>query len=143
MAEDITFVVHKEWLDSIQALPVEQQDKILSDIVRYGTESELMHEDDPIVFSFVNLLRGRIDYSKDKYSEKIEMSKTAGRKRKVDNCEIYRLAQQGYTSGEIANLLGCSKSSVDHSEGWKSRKQKSFENEDKVGNDVSNIDFVF
>lgn len=137
MAEDITFVVHKEWLDSIQALPVEQQDKILSDIVRYGTQLPLLHKDEPVVMSVINLLKGRIDYSKEKYNEKKEMSKKAGRKRKVENGEILRLAQQGKSSREIAELLGVSKSTIDHSEGWKKRKEK---NEMKT---VAKIDFDF
>lgn len=127
MNEDITFVVHKEWLDSIAGLPVEQQDKIIADMVRYGTEMEIVHDDDPITQAFVNILKSRIDFSKDKYSKKVEMSKTAGRKKKVDDIEIWRLAQEGKNSDEIAEILGCSKSSVDHSAGWRNRKQTSIE----------------
>ena len=39
-----TFIVHKEWLDSIMALPIEQQDKIIAEVVRYGTRRELQYE---------------------------------------------------------------------------------------------------
>jgi hypothetical protein len=31
------------------------------------------------------MLKSRIDYSKDKYQQKVEMSKTAGRKKKIDD----------------------------------------------------------
>jgi len=46
---NVTFVVHKEWLDSIKGLPVEQQDKIIADFVRYGTEMKLAHEEDSMI----------------------------------------------------------------------------------------------
>ncbi|MDO4966767.1 MAG: DUF6291 domain-containing protein [Lachnospiraceae bacterium] len=128
MADNVTFVVHKEWLDSIQGLPVEQQDKILAEIVRYGTDSGTVHDDDPVVNAFVNILKSRIDFSKNKYNQKIEMSKSAGRKKKVDDDEILRLAREGKTSSQIAEILGCSKSSIDHSDGWKMRNQKPVEN---------------
>ena len=127
MADNDTFVVHQDWLDSIVGLPIEQQDKIIAEFVRYGTEMELQHSDDPVVQAFVNMLKGRIDASKEAYQKKVEMSKGAGRKKKADSGEIYRLAREGYTSAEIANTLGMSKSSVDHSEGWKNRKNDQFE----------------
>lgn len=122
MAEDVTFVMHKEWLDSIAGLPVEQQDKVIAEIVRYGTGCELAYEDDPVIMAFVNLLKSRIDFSKNKYNQKVEMSKSAGRKKKVDDEEILRLAREGKSAQQIADMLGCSKSSIDHSEGWRNRK---------------------
>lgn len=122
MAEDVTFVMHKEWLDSIAGLPVEQQDKVIAEIVRYGTGCELAYEDDPVIVAFVNLLKSRIDFSKNKYNQKVEMSKSAGRKKKVDDEEILRLAREGKSAQQIADMLGCSKSSIDHSEGWRNRK---------------------
>ena len=39
---------------------------------------------------------------------------------------IYDLAKQGKKSGEIAEILGVSKSSIDHSDGWKNRKNDEF-----------------
>lgn len=127
MADNITFVVHKDWLSSIKDLPIEQQDKIIAEFVRYGTEMELQHSDDPVVQAFVNILKGRIDASKDAYNKKIEMSKTAGRKKKSNDVEIYQLAREGYSSTEIANSLQISKSTVDHSPGWKNRKSEDFQ----------------
>lgn len=127
MAEDITFVMHKEWLDSIASLPIEQQDKIIAEIVRYGTNSKLQHSEDSLVTSFVGLLKNRIDFSKTKYSQKIEMAKGAGRKKKIDDEEVLRLAREGKNSAEIAEFLGCSKSAIDHSDGWKRRKAENEE----------------
>lgn len=134
MAEDITFIVHKEWLDSISKLPVEQQDKIIADIVRYGTESQQEYEDDPVIAAFVGILKSRIDFSKTKYMQKIEMAKSAGRKKKVDDEEILRLARKGLSAQQIADKLGYSKSSVDHSEGWKRRLEVS--KEEKIDKNI-------
>ena len=124
---DITFVVHSEWLDCIATLPVEQQDKIIAEIVRHGTGVEMVHSDDVITQAFVNMVKGRIDYSKDKYAQKVEAGTTTGRKKKVNDNEIWNLAHnEGKNSEEIANILGCSKSSVDHSNGWKQRNEDAF-----------------
>lgn len=128
MAEtNVTFVVHKDWLDSIRELPIEQQDKIIAEFVRYGTEMELQHINDPMVQAFVNILKGRIDASKDAYKQKVEMSRGAGRKKKTNDGEIYKMAREGYSSAEIAKALGLSKSAVDHNQGWKNRKNDDFE----------------
>lgn len=120
---DITFVIHKEWLENIAGLPVDQQDKIIADIVRYGTEMKMEYEKDPVVSSLVNMIKGRIDFSKNKYEEKIGKAKKVGRKKKYDDEEVLRLAREGFTSAEIADALGCSKSVIDHSEGWRRRNE--------------------
>lgn len=122
MAQDVTFIVHREWLDSIKNLPIEQQDKIIAEFVRYGTDLGLKHSDDALTQSFVNILKSRIDFSKNKYEKKVQAGKSAGRKKKVDDNEILRLALGGMKSAEIAEKLGVSKSTIDHSDGWKRRK---------------------
>lgn len=122
MAQDVTFIVHREWLDSIKNLPIEQQDKIIAEFVRYGTNLGLKHPDDALTQSFVNILKSRIDFSKNKYEKKVQAGKSSGRKKKVDDDEILRLALGGMKSAEIAEKLGVSKSTIDHSDGWKKRK---------------------
>lgn len=122
MAQDVTFIVHREWLDSIKNLPIEQQDKIIAEFVRYGTDLGLKHPDDALTQSFVNILKSRIDFSKNKYEKKVQAGKVSGRKKKVDDDEILRLALGGMKSAEIAEKLGVSKSTIDHSDGWKKRK---------------------
>ena len=128
MTQDVTFIVHREWLDSIKNLPIEQQDKIIAEFVRYGTDLGLKHPDDALTQSFVNILKSRIDFSKNKYEKKVQAGKSAGRKKKVDDDEILRLALGGMKSAEIAEKLGVSKSTIDHSDGWKRRKLNFFRN---------------
>lgn len=134
MANDITFIVHKEWLDAIAALPIDKQDAVIGDLIRYGVELSPAHEDDPMITAMVNLVKGRIDYSKDKYNNKIEASKSAGRKKKTTEEQVYTLAQKYTKSQEIANILGVSTSTVEHNNGWRFRgnKEVQFDNEGNI-----------
>lgn len=122
MASD-SFVFKKKWIDKIEALPVEQQNQILAEIVRYGTGAEMKYGGDAYISSLVKMVTDEIDFSKEKYNEKLIMSQFAGRKKKVDDSQVLRLALEGKNSTEIAEILGVSKSSIDHSEGWKQRKK--------------------
>ena len=99
------------------------QDKIIAEFVRYGAGFPLEHNEDTYVSSMVNMLKGRIDFSKDKYAQKVSCGNKAGRSKKIDENQVYELAKIGKTSQEISVILGCSKSSVDHSQGWKRRKE--------------------
>lgn len=118
-----SFVFKKKWIDKIEALPVEQQNQILAEIVRYGTGAEMKYEEDAYISSLVKMVTDEIDFSKEKYNEKLVMSQFGGRKKKVDDSQVLRLALEGKNSTEIAEILGVSKSSIDHSEGWKQRKK--------------------
>jgi hypothetical protein len=123
---DRTFIVHSDWLNNIANLPIEMQDKIIADVVRYGCRLDMEYIDDHVVQSFVNMLKGAIDYSVEKYEEKMNMSKVAGRKKKVVDNRIYELARQGKNAADIANIIECSVSAVNHSEGWRRRKEDGF-----------------
>lgn len=124
--EDRTFIVHSDWLDCIADLPVEQQDQVIAEIVRYGTEMESRHSEDVVVQAFVNMVKGRIDFSKDKYAQKVEAGNKAGRKKSYSDAEVWKIAQTGKNSTEIGLVFGVSKSTIDRSEGWKQRKNKDF-----------------
>ena len=122
-----TFIVRGEWLDNIETLPLDMQDKVIAEIVRYGTRKATQYDDDPVIFSIVNGYKGRIDSTITDYENKVSMSKTSGRKKKLDSQKVYALAREGKTAQEIADELGVSKSSIDKSEGWKNRREEHFE----------------
>lgn len=117
------FVFYKDWIENIKDLPIDIQDKIIAEIVRYGVNEELMHENDATIQMAVNFTKKAIDDSKAKYKAKIEYGKNVGRGKKIDDKAVYDLAQMGKKSAEIAQILGVSKSSVDHSQGWRLRKE--------------------
>jgi hypothetical protein len=123
---NVTFIMRGEWLEAIEMLPIEQQDKIIADIVRYGSGIELEHSNDGSIVSYVNLLKGRIDASKDSYQNKKENGKINGRKKMLDSQEVWNLAQTGMSADAIAAQLGVSKDSIYHDAGWKQRKGQFF-----------------
>lgn len=123
-SDDITFVFHKEWLDNMIGISIEDQNKIIANLVRYGCGVMCEDELDPYSQMYVNSLKGRIDYSKEKYQDKVAGAKKAGAKKKLNDDVILELARSGKNSTEIAEILGCSKSAIDHSEGWRHRKLK-------------------
>lgn len=122
-----TCILRGEWIDNVSTLPVDIQDKVLADIYRFGTGRPTLHDDDPIVFSLVNGYKGSMMNTTNEYLKKLEMSKTAGRKKKIDDKQIYDLAKTGKTAQEVADSLGISKSAVDKSDGWRNRKNEKFE----------------
>lgn len=122
MAE--TFIFRKEWIDSICRLDTAVQDKIISDLARYGAGLPLEHEDDPVVAAFVESQKKRLDGSIAAYAEKVVMSKSGGRKATVDRNQIYELAYSGLSAKEVAEAVGCSVSTVLHSDEWKRARQK-------------------
>lgn len=121
------FVFYGEWLENIKGLPVEEQMKIVYDMVQYGTGNEPQFQDDPVVMMGLNFVKGAIEKSKQDYINKVNNGNNYGRKRVVNDNEIYNLAKNGMSSAQISEELGISKSSVDHSAGWKRRKEKDAE----------------
>lgn len=122
---DVTFIFHSDWLDCISGMTLEQQDAIIGDIVRYGTEREPAHNDDVVIQMGVNFCKSKIDFSKDKYAQKIENGKkNGGSNKKFTDQMIYNAAQGEDDSKVVADKVGCSKSTIDHSFGWKRRKEK-------------------
>jgi DNA-binding NarL/FixJ family response regulator len=119
---DITFVVHSEWLDDLEDLDIERQDQIIADIIRAGCEREMAHSTDKELVSKVKTYLRAITYSKKKYEDSKEQGNRGGRTKKIDDAKIEELAKAGYSSKQIAEMLNCSKSAVDHSDGWRNRK---------------------
>lgn len=126
MADLNRFVFYGDWLNNIAHLPLEEQEKIISDIVRYGVGSEMLHQEEPNIKMAFLFTKGAIDTSKNNYQEKINNGVNYGKKKKLDDAQVYTLAREGKDSSQIAEILGVSKSSVDHSQGWSKRKNDEF-----------------
>ena len=117
------FVFYGDWVDNITDVPSEMQDKIIAEIVRYGINAPRQYEDDMMVSMAVNFTKGAINSAKWDYFCKIQGGKTSGRKKSVDSKKIYETARSGKkTAEDVANELGVSKSTIEHDEGWKNRK---------------------
>ena len=123
---DNTFVVHSEWLDAIKGFSTTIQDQIIADLVRYGCRMETVYDDIPQIAACVNLLKSRIDFSIEKWN--VKTNNKGSQKEEIGERDelIWRLARTPMTSQAIADELGCSKSTIDHSEGWKQRKNDNY-----------------
>lgn len=119
------FIFLGEWMENIAEYPVELQDQIIADIVRYGTGKDLCHEEDLGVSMAVNFTKAAIDRAKDNYANRVAQGLTHGRKKLVDDRRIWELWQENnkLRAVDIAEIIGCSKTSVEHSDGWRKRKE--------------------
>ena len=122
MDKDVTFVFHGKWLDVINKLPHDEQDKVIADLVRYGAEMPLQYEDDLVINTLVQSFADRIDNSKKSYQD----IQTMGLNNKKDVSDrdalIWKLAHDGMSASQIAAELDVSVSTVNHSKGWRNRK---------------------
>ena len=125
--KDITFIFHGAWLNYIEGLTEEQKLKFVWDIVNYGADKDLTYsKEDKFVATIVNFVKGNIDSSKKNYEATIERNQRGGRKKMIDEKQVYEMARSGKKSQEIAEELGCSKSTVDNNPGWKNRKDDNY-----------------
>lgn len=125
--KDITFIFHGAWLNYIEGLTEEQKLKVVWDIVNYGADKDLTYsKEDKFVATIVNFVKGNIDSSKKNYEATIERNQRGGRKKMIDEKQVYEMARSGKKSQEIAEELGCSKSTVDNNPGWKNRKNDNY-----------------
>lgn len=111
-----TFVFYSEWLDSIEGLSVEQQDKIIGEWARHGCKRPLKHlEDEPLLSSFAAQRFGAIDASQDKYERKVAAGKMGGRRTSYDMQKALEMKKSGlYTNQEVADAVGVSISTINH-----------------------------
>ena len=129
MADSKTFIFRSDWLDHLKDLDPTVQAKIIYDITAYGCDREPLFADDPIVVTMVNFVKGSIDFSKEKYEAKSH----GGSRKKYPDEEIYRIAHKilrekgTVKADEVKDILGCTKSTVNNSIGWKRRFQDTFD----------------
>ena len=66
------------------------------------------------ILGFVNgCCMPNITAAQNRYAKAVENGKKGGRPKKIDDIQIALLKEQGHTNKEIADLLGCSVSSVE------------------------------
>ena len=118
-----SFIFYPDWLDFINRIDSDK-DKfdLLNIITSYGCHGEYSNENPMMVAVFESLIKTKIDLAQEKYEEKIEAGKTFGRKKKVDDEDVFVLAKQGMKAKDIAAMLNVSVDAVYHSNGWKERK---------------------
>ena len=115
--------MYQEWWNLIKNLkdPVSRLE-LFEAICTYGVDGqEPDFGDDNMKRFFVSSIQPKLDENRGKYQEKVLFGESTGRKKVVDDNEIYKLANAGLGAKEIAAMLSISVDSVYHSKGWVNR----------------------
>lgn len=115
--------MYQEWWDLIKNLkePASRLE-MLEAICTYGIDGqEPQFEDKNLKVFFTGSIRPKLNENREKYQEKVLFGENTGRRKVVDDTEIYDLACAGLSAKDIAARLGISVDSVYHSKGWTGR----------------------
>lgn len=126
MGETKSFVFYPDWRMFIKGLSDEaDRYQLLTTIMDYGTTGEYETENlSPLVLNtFESMIKPAIDRSQKNYQASKDYGKTHGRPKTAIEDQIEKMCKQGMRAKDIASALGCSETSVYHSEAWKNRKK--------------------
>ena len=73
--------------------------------------------------AFESMIKPAIDRSQKNYQASKDYGKTHGRPKTAIEDQIEAMCKKGMKANDIAAALGCSATSVYHSEAWKNRKK--------------------
>ena len=87
--------------------------EFLNAVIEFGLYGVIPEEESDVwLYGFEQTITS-IGCAKDRYSQAIENGKKGGRKKTIDDSKVIELKEQGYTHKKIAEIIGCSESSVD------------------------------
>lgn len=115
-------VVMKHWVDNVIDMLSEEQLKEFSyAILKYGLYEEYYESKDVAVKMALNFVLPQIDLMLDSYEERKEFGTNVGRKKSINDMEVWNMYQQGMSGAEIARKLGKPTSTIYSTDGWKNR----------------------
>lgn len=116
-------IFYQEWWDLIKNLKNSTSRlEMLEAIGTYGIDgAEPQFTDENMKVFFTSAIRPKLDENRAKYQEKVLFGENTGRRKVVDDKEIFDLASAGFSAKDIAARLGISVDSVYHSKGWVNR----------------------
>lgn len=120
------FVFRKDWGDKLReaGLSKEEEKDFIARIVWYGLYGEYEPiEGNGFANAWLKSIIDQIDYSKDKYQQKVNGGEFGGRESKVEDYKLKSLIAEGKSAIKIAEILGVSKDTIYHNEIWKKRKE--------------------
>lgn len=106
------FVSYASFLEAIEKLPTEEDKaKAALALLRLGHTGEWRTEGNILIEMLLTLAAPNIIAAKNRYSKAVEKGSRGGRP-KVDRVKIAQLKEEGLTSEEIADEMGCSTKTV-------------------------------
>lgn len=117
------------WLESCEALPLEQKKEIYYHIIRYGIYGEEPMSDDVTAQVALNFIMPQIKNMQNSYDNKVKMGETRGRKKLVEDEVVWRMAHgEKKSAATIAEELGINIKTIYSTKGWKERNNPNFLN---------------
>ena len=121
--------VMASWLESCEALPLEQKKEIYSHIIRYGIYGEEPMSDDVTAQVALNFIMPQIKNMQNSYDNKVKMGETRGRKKLVGDDVVCRMAHdEKKSAATIAEELNINVKTIYSTKGWKERNNPNFLN---------------
>lgn len=116
----------------------------LNAVMEYGLYGVLPEEDSEVwLYGFEQTITS-IGRAKDRYTAAVENGKKGGRKKTIDEKKVIELKEKGLTNTKIAEMLGCSVSSVEKIGSAYRKNQKNLnDNVNDNDNENDNGDSVF
>lgn len=118
-----SFIFYPEWLDLIDRLDGNKNDQydLMKTIIDYGCGNEQACDNQVVSAIFDTLIKPRIDKAQENYQSKIDMGKSFGRPKALDDQVVRSMAKSGMKAKEIAKELNVSVDAVYHNSGWVNR----------------------
>lgn len=124
----MNILIYEDWLKPAKFMNEEERAEYYYLVLRHRVSGDVRPEDahHPIVASNLIGVLKQIDRANETRDQKSTLGAMGGRPQKSSDIEIWTWAQthpKG-TSKQAAEALGVSKSTIDHSEGWRCRKDE-------------------
>lgn len=107
--------------------------RFIKAVMEFGLYGVIPEEEDNVWLYGLEQTITSIDKAKDRYTAAVANGKKGGRPKTIDDSKIKELIDQGKTNKEIADMLGCSISSVEK-KGAQYRKNRKNLNENENDN---------
>lgn len=137
-------IVMRNWIDNVKGMLNEKQlQEYTSAILMYGLYEEYHKSDDVAVQMALNFVLPQIDMMLDSYEEKKKVGQKVGRKKTVDDVQVWKLFREGVKGADIAKKLGKTPTAIYHSEGWQERLNDNYLDDKEIEDLGGNESFYF
>ena len=137
-------LIMSNWIDNVKEMLNEDQLKeFCYAILMYGLYEEYHKSNDVAVQMALNFVLPQIDMMLDSYEEKKQMGQKVGRKKTIDDIQVWKMFREGVKGADIAKKLGKTPTAIYHSEGWQERLNDNYLNDKEIADLEGDGEFYF
>ena len=130
------FVFYGSWRESLEGFREEFGDdyakEALWNLMLVATAGDIETERKSIIGFINGAVMPNVNKAKDRYAAAVENGKKGGRPKKIDENKALELKQKGMTNKQVAEVLGCSVSSIEKINAESRKNQNNQNNQDIV-----------